>query len=83
MVKKYNVIDFLGSDYVFENNIFIGIVILMWDFISKNNVINDFVVKYDLDLLNLYVYGDINGDINMLKRVGNLIVINLIKEFLF
>lgn len=66
--QKYNVTDFLGSDYVFENNIFTGTVIPMWDSISKNNAINDFVVKYDLDLSNSYAYGDTNGDINMLKK---------------
>lgn len=79
---KYNVTDFLGSDYVFENNIFTGTVIPMWDSISKNNAINDFVVKYDLDLSNSYAYGDTNGDINMLKRVGNPIAINPTKELL-
>ncbi|PBF79225.1 HAD family hydrolase [Clostridioides difficile] len=82
MAKKYNVTDFLGSDYVFENNIFTGTVIPMWDSISKNNAINDFVVKYDLDLSNSYAYGDTNGDINMLKRVGNPIAINPTKELL-
>ena len=82
MAKKYNVTDFIGSDYIFENEVFNGRVIPMWDSSSKNNAINDFIKKYDIDLSESYAYGDTNGDINMLRRVGNPIAINPTKELL-
>ena len=82
MAKKYSVTDFIGSNYVFENDIFNGTVIPMWDSSSKNTAIDDFVKKYDIDLSKSYAYGDTNGDINMLKRVGNPIAINPTKELL-
>lgn len=80
MAKKYNATDFAGSEYVFENGVFNGSVIPMWDSNSKNKAIDEFVKKYDLDLSKSYAYGDTNGDINMLKRVGNPIAINPTKE---
>ena len=82
MAKKYNVTDFIGSDYIFENEVFNGRVIPMWDSSSKNNAINDFIKKYDIDLSESYAYGDTNGDINMLRRVGNPIAINPTKELI-
>lgn len=80
MAKKYNVTDFMGSEYVFENGIFNGTVIPMWDSVSKNNAIDKLVEKYDIDLSKSFAYGDTNGDINMLRRVGNPIAINPTKE---
>ena len=82
MAKKYNVTDYLGSSYVFENDVFNGTVIPMWDSNSKNNAIDDFVEKYDIDLSKSYAYGDTNGDINMLRRVGHPVAINPTKELL-
>lgn len=82
MAKKYNVTDFKGSKYIFENGFFNGTVIPMWDSKSKNVAINDFIEKYDIDLSKSYAYGDTNGDINMLRRVGNPIAINPTKELL-
>lgn len=82
MAKKYNVTDYLGSTYVFENNTFNGTVIPMWDSKSKNNAIDDFIIKYDIDLSKSFAYGDTNGDINMLRRVGNPVAINPTKELL-
>ena len=82
MAKKYNVTDYIGSDYVFENDVFNGTVIPMWDSKSKNNAIDDFIKKYDIDLNKSYAYGDTNGDITMLKRVKNPIAINPTKELL-
>jgi len=82
MAEKYNVTDFIGSDYIFENGVFNGRVIPMWDSSSKNSAINDFIKKYDIDLSESYAYGDTNGDINMLRRVGNPIAINPTKELL-
>lgn len=82
MAKKYNATDFAGSEYVFENDTFNGKVIPMWDSVSKNSAINGFVDKYDIDLSKSYAYGDTNGDINMLRRVGNPIAINPTKELI-
>ena len=82
MSEKYNVTDYRGSEYVFENDTFTGKVIPMWDSVSKNKAIDDFVKKYNIDLKQSYAYGDTNGDINMLKRVGNPIAINPTKELL-
>jgi phosphoserine phosphatase len=82
MAEKYNVTDFIGSDYIFENEIFNGTVIPMWDSASKNTAIDNFIEKYDIDLSKSYAYGDTNGDINMLRRVGNPIAINPTKELI-
>lgn len=82
MAKKYGATDFNGSTYLFEEGTFNGTVIPMWDSKSKNTAIDNFVDKYDLDLSNSYAYGDTNGDINMLRRVGNPIAINPTKELL-
>lgn len=82
MASKYNVTDFIGSDYVFENEIFNGTVVPMWDSSSKNTAIDDFVKKYNVDLSTSFAYGDTNGDINMLRRVGNPIAINPTKELI-
>ena len=82
MAEKYNVTDYRGSEYVFENDKFTGKVIPMWDSESKNKAIDRFVEKYDIDLKKSYAYGDTNGDINMLRRVGNPIAINPTKELL-
>ena len=80
MAKKYNATDFVGSNYIFEDGKFNGTVIPMWDSKSKNVAIDTFVEKYDIDLSQSYAYGDTNGDINMLKRVGNPIAINPTNE---
>lgn len=82
MAEKYGVTDFTGSNYVFEDGVFNGTVIPMWDSSSKNTAIDEFVKKYDIDLSKSYAYGDTNGDINMLRRVGNPIAINPTKELL-
>ena len=82
MAEKYNVTDSTGTIYVFENDIFSGTVIPMWDSRSKNTAIDNFVIKYNIDLSKSFAYGDTNGDINMLRRVGNPIAINPTKELL-
>ena len=80
MAKKYNATDFAGSNYVFEDGRFNGTVIPMWDSTSKNLAIDNFVEKYNIDLSKSYAYGDTNGDITMLRRVGNPIAINPTSE---
>jgi len=82
MADKYKVSDFAGSKYLFDGDIFNGTVVPMWDSKSKNNAIDDFISKYDIDLSQSYAYGDTNGDINMLRRVGNPIAINPTKELI-
>lgn len=82
MAEKYDATDSIGTNYVFENDVFSGTVIPMWDSRSKNTAIDNFVVKYNIDLSNSFAYGDTNGDINMLRRVGNPIAINPTKELL-
>lgn len=82
MAKKYNATDFIGSEYVFENGFFNGDVVPMWDSISKNIAIDNFIKKYDIDLSKSFAYGDTNGDINMLRRVKNPIAINPTRELL-
>ena len=71
-----------GSPDFLEDGKFNGEVIPMWDSASKNVAINDFVEKYNIDLSKSYAYGDTNGDINMLRRVGNPVAINPTKELL-
>ncbi|WP_455538819.1 HAD family hydrolase [Terrisporobacter sp.] len=80
MAKKYNATDFIGSDYIFEDGKFNGTVIPMWDSKNKNIAIDTFVEKYNIDLDKSYAYGDTNGDITMLRRVGNPIAINPTNE---
>ena len=82
MAEKYNITDYRGSIYVFKDNAFTGEVIPMWDSVSKNKAIDELVEKHNLDLEKSYAYGDTNGDINMLRRVGNPIAINPTKELL-
>lgn len=82
MAKKYNVTDYAGSKYLVKNAVFTGEVVPMWDSNSKNNKLNEMVDKYNIDLSNSYAYGDTNGDLAMLKKVGNPIAINPNKELL-
>lgn len=82
MAKKYNVTDYKGSTYIFKDNKFTGEVIPMWDSKSKNNMIDKFTDKYNIDLEKSFAYGDTNGDISMFRKVGNPIAINPSKELL-
>lgn len=82
MAEKYKIHDFRGSAYLDNNGIFTGDVIPMWDSVSKGLAIDELVKKYDLDLSQSYAYGDTNGDMVMLGRVGNPIAINPSKELL-
>lgn len=77
MAEKYGVTEFRGTVYVVdENNNFTGEIMKMWDSDNKQKIIDKFVNKYDVDLLNSYAYGDTQGDYSMLKMVGNPIAIN-------
>lgn len=83
MANKYDVFDFKGTVYkVDEDGAFTGEVVPMWDSQNKANAIQDFVDRYDIDLETSYAYGDTNGDLSMLKRVGNPVAFNPTKELL-
>lgn len=81
MAEKYGVTEFRGTVYeVDENNNFTGEIIKMWDSDNKQKTIDEFVEKYDVDLPNSFAYGDTQGDLSMLRMVGNPIAINPNKE---
>ncbi|GFN35554.1 HAD family hydrolase [Tepidimicrobium xylanilyticum] len=83
MAEKYGVTEYRGTTYlVDENENFTGQIIRMWDSENKQKTLDEFVKKYDVDLINSYAYGDTVGDLSMLKMVGNPIAINPNKEFL-
>ncbi|MBC2576133.1 HAD family hydrolase [Peptostreptococcus canis] len=82
MAEKYKVDDNIGSKYLVENGKMTGEVIPMWDSSSKNESINLFIEKYNIDMDKSFAYGDTNGDITMLKRVGNPIAFNPSRELL-
>ena len=54
----------------------------MWGADSKNKAIEYFIEKHSINMDKSYAYGDTNGDISMLKRVGNPIAINPSREML-
>ena len=71
-----------GSIYKFENKIFTGDIIPMWDSRSKLNTISRLVEEHNINLEESFAYGDTNGDFTMLKSVGNPFAINPAKELL-
>lgn len=83
MAQKYQIDGFRGTDYLTDDQgRFTGEVVPMWDSISKNKAIEDFVKQYDIDLSQSYAYGDTNGDLSMLSLVGHPVAINPAKELL-
>lgn len=82
MAEKYHVTHYIGSKYIIKDGYFTGELVPMWDSTSKNNAITELVDKYDIDLSKSYAYGDTNGDINMLRRVGHPVAINPTNELL-
>lgn len=82
MAKKYEVDDCVGSEYVIVDGRMTGDVIPMWDSESKNKAIDEFIEKYNISMEDSYAYGDTNGDVTMLSRVGNPIAINPSRELL-
>ncbi|WP_298975488.1 HAD family hydrolase [uncultured Fusobacterium sp.] len=85
MAKKMGVDDFCGSVYEIdeETQTFSGrITKPMWDSAHKQEAIDDFIKKYDIDLSKSYAYGDTNGDYSMLSSVGNPRAINPSKELI-
>jgi HAD superfamily hydrolase (TIGR01490 family) len=83
MSGKYGMDDYRGTVYqVGSDGIYNGEIIPMWDSESKRKAVLAMAEKYRLDLSASYAYGDTNGDFEMLKLVGNPVVINPTKELL-
>jgi len=82
MSMKYQVTDFVGSEYLTKDDVYTGEVKPMWDSKNKKIALEKLVEKYDVDLENSYAYGDTAGDFNMLKSVGNPVAMNATKELL-
>lgn len=83
MAEKYNATDYCGSTYFIDDDgFFTGQVQPMWDSVNKEKSIKAMVEKHDIDLTQSYAYGDTNGDLTMLKHVGNPVAINPAKELL-
>ncbi|MDO5718129.1 MAG: HAD-IB family hydrolase [Tissierellia bacterium] len=77
IARKYEVTDYRGTIYsTDDDNIFTGNFIRMWDSVSKEKMMDKFDKIYGIDFESSYAYGDTDGDISMLNRVGNPIVIN-------
>jgi len=84
MAEKYEVDEYKGSQYIVdENKNFTGEIIRMWDSDNKQKSIDELVKKFDIDLERSYSYGDTNGDLSMLRMVGNPIAINPNKSLFY
>ncbi len=82
MAKKYGADDYCGTIYHYDGERFTGETTPMWDSVSKQRAIDEFVEKYDIHLDESYAYGDTNGDLTMMKSVGHPITINPAKGLL-
>lgn len=83
MAEKYEVTEYRGTLYKVDNeNKFTGEIVRMWDSESKQKVINELIIKYNVDLDNSYAYGDTTGDLSMLRMIGNPVAINPNKNLL-
>jgi HAD superfamily hydrolase (TIGR01490 family) len=83
MSAKYGMDDYRGTVYqVGSNGIYNGEIIPMWDSASKRRAVLEMAEKYRIDLSQSYAYGDTNGDLSMMKLVGNPVAINPTKELL-
>lgn len=77
MAEKYGVTEFIGTVYlVNDEGCFTGEIKPMWDSENKNRAINSLIEKYDIDLESSFAYGDTNGDLSMLRKIGNPVAIN-------
>ncbi len=84
MAEKYGVTEFIGTHYLVDDDgCFTGEIKPMWDSDNKNRAIDHLVEKYNIDLNSSFAYGDTNGDLSMLRRIGNPIAINPNYELLF
>lgn len=83
MAEKYGATEYRGTAYLVDkDNNFTGEIIKMWDSENKQRTLDDFVVKYDVDLEKSYAYGDTTGDLSMLRMVKYPVAINPNKQLL-
>ncbi len=83
MASKYDIDGYRGTGYILdEDGHFTGEVAPMWDSVNKDKAIDGFTKAFHIDLSKSYAYGDTNGDLSMLKKVGNPIAINPAKELI-
>ena len=83
MAEKYGIDAYRGAEYLLDQQgRFTGEVVPMWDSESKNKAIYQLEQDYNIDLTESYAYGDTNGDLSMLRRVGRPIAINPTHELL-
>ena len=83
MSERHGFNDYKGAIYTLDNEgKYTGDVIPMWDSESKENAINYFVNKYNIDLEKSYAYGDTSGDFTMFNMVKNPYCINPTKELI-
>ncbi len=82
MAKIWKADIYMGSKYIFQNGVFTGEIVPMWDSVSKLKTIDKLVEEHQIDLENSYAYGDTNGDFTMLRSVGKPFAINPAKELL-
>jgi HAD superfamily hydrolase (TIGR01490 family) len=83
MAEKYQVTAYKATRYIVdENNNFTGEVVSMWDSENKQKAVNQLVNQYKVDLDASFSYGDTNGDLSMLKIVGNPVAVNPINKLL-
>lgn len=83
MANLYEFDDYIGAKYLLdEDDFYTGEIIPMWNQEGKQNAINYFNYKYDIDFENSYSYGDTSGDFTMLKAVGNPVCINPTRELI-
>lgn len=77
MASKYGVTEFIGTKYLVDSEgCFTGKILPMWDSVNKNKAIDQLIEKYEIDIDASFAYGDTNGDLSMLRRIGNPIAIN-------
>ena len=77
MAEKYDVTEFRATKYLFdENGKFTGEIVPMWHSEGKDEVCNEIIEKYNIDVEKSYAYGDTTGDLSMLRRFGNAYTIN-------
>ena len=83
MAEKFGADAYQGAQYLTDDEgRFTGEVIPMWDSVSKNKVLKRLADDFEIDLSISYAYGDTNGDLSMLKKVGYPIAINPTAELL-
>ncbi len=82
MAEKLGIENYYATKYIIENGKYTGEVIPMWDSVSKNKAIQEFITKKDIDLSKSYAYGDTTGDFSMFKLVGHPIALNPAKRLL-